>query len=196
MWRRATLGCISHSLFPCSIAFRATTVSQLWRLEPLLVFPFGVQSRSLPLFGIQSHLSSFGVQSHYLFPAWHSEPPCLLVYDVQSRLSQRDIPSYQFSWACRAFVLDWHSSMFLSFRRSEPCFHLFMAFRAIAYLCFGVQSHYSPSIRCSKPLHIVRFGVQSHVLLRLAFRAITHLRSTFRVTTYHSVSAFKATIVS
>ena len=87
-------------------AQRSESHFQYQRSEPMLVFPFGVQSRSPPSFGIQSHLSSFGVQSHYPFPAWLSEPPCLFVYDVQSRLSQHDIPSYQFSRACRAFVSD------------------------------------------------------------------------------------------
>ncbi|RVW70441.1 hypothetical protein CK203_058338 [Vitis vinifera] len=201
----------------------------------MVSFSFGVQSCSSPTFGIQSHISSlafraivrlhFDVQSHHVFLqlafkamvlVHHSESSLLLVYDVQSRLSQHDIPSYQFSWACRAFVSDWHSSMFLlawrseplptfvlafratsSFRHSESCFCFCIAFRAITS-SFGVQSHalfhstfratiHSRFTTFGVTMPHCQFGIQSHHFLVSVFRAIL---ITF------SVLAFKAIIVA
>ena len=100
-----------------------------WGISPPSSFlcSFGVQSYhtfSITTFRV-AHFQ-LGVQSHYVFSvitfrvislsltfiaivsAWLSEPPCLLVYDVQSHLSQLDIPSYQFSFGIqsRCFSLE------------------------------------------------------------------------------------------
>ncbi|RVW21924.1 Retrovirus-related Pol polyprotein from transposon 17.6 [Vitis vinifera] len=146
----------------------------VWRSEPCFVrSAFRVivitsQYRRLkPSSSHFHHLSSFGIQSHYPFPTWRLEPPCLLVYDVQSRLSQHDIPDYQFSWACRAFVSDWHSSMILLVWRSKPSFH------------FGVQRH-----RC----FILAFKAVDHFSV-LALRATVHSR-------FMTFGVIRATIVS
>ncbi|RVW23334.1 hypothetical protein CK203_100947 [Vitis vinifera] len=170
------------------LAFRAIIGHQFdVQSQPMLVFPFGVQSRSPPSFGIQSHLSSFGVQSHYPFPAWLSEPPCLFVYDVQSRLSQHDIPKPSFHFGVQSIVV--------SFWRSEPLI--------ISQL--DVQSHMSSHLLRSESTS--SFDVQSHAMFHLAYRATVHSRfTTFGVTMPHfqfgvqshhfSFLAFRAIIAS
>ena len=45
----------------------------------------------------------------HFFVVWRLEPPFILNYDIQSRLSQLDIHSYQFSLAFRAVVSVRHS---------------------------------------------------------------------------------------
>ncbi|RVW43613.1 hypothetical protein CK203_104164 [Vitis vinifera] len=66
---------------------RCSEPSSLTRLTLSHIFSFGVQSHHCLILG-------FGVQSRHHLPARLSEPLCLLVYDVQIRLSQHDIPSY------------------------------------------------------------------------------------------------------
>ncbi|WJZ87834.1 hypothetical protein VitviT2T_007184 [Vitis vinifera] len=95
-------------------------------------FRFGVQSRVLFLFGVQSHIFvlafraiaylHFSVQSRVSIPTWRSEP----------------LPT---------FVLAFRATS--SFRHSESCFYFFMAFGAITS-SFGVQSCF------------VSFDIQSH----------------------------------
>ena len=131
------------------------------------------------------------------FSAWRSKPPCLLVYDVQSHLSQLLARSYKFRFdvQSRVFVSTWCSEpwptfvsafkvvfSFLhgvqshglpSFRRLEPCFRFCMVFRAIAYLRFGVQSRI-----------LFLHGVQSHCLSSFRCSKPLHLRSVFKTTSY------------
>ena len=150
------------------------------------IFGFGIQSHHYRFsilasraiithqFDAQSRILGFYVQSHHYSSAWRSESHfqywrskpllvfrstfraiiCLLLR-VQSHILSFSIQSHH-----RSSVLAFRCHVFV--RRSKPCFAL-----------FGVQSHYSPSIQCSEPLHIIRFDVQSHVLLRSTFRAIS-----------------------
>ena len=67
---------------------------------------------------------SYDIQSRP-FSAWRSEPPCLLVYDLQSRISRLDFHSYCFSLALRATMSSqsWRSeSSFSAWRSEPPCF--------------------------------------------------------------------------
>ena len=122
-----------------------------------------------------------GIQSHP-FPAWRSKPPCFFSHDAQSRISQLDIPSYQFSWAFRAFVSAWHSSMFILVWRAKPLFHF--VFRVVVFI-LAFKATFTFLVRCSKPL--CQVGVQSHGFgstfrvitssFRLAFRATSPFRS-------------------
>ena len=71
-------------------AFRAILITSQYRcLEPSSSHLSWRSEPSLLSFGVQSHhclIPGFGVQSRHHLPARLSEPPCLLVYDVQSRL--------------------------------------------------------------------------------------------------------------
>ena len=157
----------------------------------IITHQFDAQSRILGFY-VQSHHYSSAWRSESHFQYWRSKPLlvfrstfraiiCLLLR-VQSHILSFSIQSHH-----RSSVLAFRCHVFV--RRSKPCFAL-----------FGVQSHYSPSIQCSEPLHIIRFDVQSHVLLRSTFRAI----SSFGVQSHYIIhfgvqshvllrSAFRAT---
>ena len=65
---------------------------------------------------------------------------------------QHDIPSYQFSGACRAFVSNWHSSMFLLVWRSEPSLSLLSLTFRVAF-----------SVSVFKAVIISQLDVHSHL---------------------------------
>ena len=142
MWWRATLGVISLSSFPCSLAFGAPIhpLSTTFRVtmshfqfgiqshhrfsvsafRAIVSFSFDVQSRSSPSFGIQSHFSSFGVQSHRHF----------------SVLAFRAIVSFSFG------------------------------VQSLSSPSFGIQSHLS-SFWCSEPLSLSSLAFEATVSSRL-----------------------------
>ena len=125
----------------------------------------------LPVFSIyRTSDATLGYISPYhslTYFVQHSKPPCLLSYDVQSRLSQFAIHSYQFivwsskrpshySLVFRAVVYTWHSQLLF-----QP----------------GIQSHLVISSQVSEnraiissqfwrsePLSVFSFGIQSHHL--------------------------------
>ena len=130
-------------------------------------------------------------RSELSFSAWSSEPPCLLNYDVQSRLSRFDVHSYQFIVG-----------------RLEPPFPYGLIFRFTISsfwlleppLQFDVQIRHLFLVQHSKPSRIFsvwhseshfHFGIQSRIsslafeplfVFSSAFRAIMSLfRLTFRV---------------
>ena len=76
------------------------------------------------------HWGIFSLHHLLAFSTWRSEPPSILGYDVQSRLSQLDNHSYQ---------LVWHSKPLFPLGIHSYCFSL--AFRATISSQFGVQSH-------------------------------------------------------
>ena len=99
--------------------------------------------------------SSFSIQSHHssisVFRA------ILVVFSVST--FRAIITTPQFNVQSRILVKR-SKPLHHSFWRLEPCF-----------ASFGVQSHCPLSIRCSEPLHIVRFSVQSHIFIS-TFRTI------------------------
>ena len=147
----------SHHCFSIS-AFRA-----------IVSFSFGVQSRSSPSLGIQSHLSSFGVQSHYPFPAWHSESLhlhsafrvmfCFIRHSGPPfihGLRHSESPCHTFSLAFKAIFI---TVSVLAFRAITIVFPV-LAFRAII-ITFSVY-HHRFSVLAFKVILILNFGVQSH----------------------------------
>ena len=174
-------------MFPSLHGVQSHCLPSFWRSEPLLTFnsvfkaiayrsfrrsepcfaSFGVQGHYSPSFDVQSHYLSFsfGVQSHHRFLVWHSKSQSHI--DVQS-----------------------HHRIFV--RCSEP-----------SLISIGVRSHYYSSV----------WHLESY--FRSAFRAITSFiptframfcfvwrseplltfRSAFRVTSYHSILTFRATII-
>ena len=191
MQQHATLGHISLSSFPCSLAFRATIHSRFTTFKVIM---------SHVQFGVQSHFSSFSVQSHHRFSVSafraiitsqfrRSEPSLSLFnFGVQSHHC-----CFPFGVQSRFFSLTFRVTITFQFQRLEPssCFqfdvqshhHRFSAsaFRAIMGFQFDVQSHISQfdvqsrilSSRRSEPPSLVSFGVQSHHrVFSLTFRVI------------------------
>ena len=128
--------------------------------------------------------SSFGVQSHHSSVSMFRA--ILVVFSVSAF---RAIITPQFDVQSHILVRR-SKPLHHSFRRSEPCFASF-DFQSPCPLRFGVRSHcisfvsasramfcfvwlsepLSTSIWSSEPLHIIRFNIQSHVLLRSASKA-------------------------
>ena len=147
-----------------SLAFRAA--SSILGFRVTIPFSFGIQSRI------------FSSVFRAMFSVWHSEPPSLLSYNVQSRPSQFDIQRRQFSvTAFRAFTLlsstframisVWHSESHLQLSvlshylftiwRSQPSSYHNRAFVATL---FGVQSY----IQAFRTIISPQLGIQSHRL--------------------------------
>ena len=135
-----SLGFQSHHLFSVwhleplstySLAVRATIFlqfgvqSHIFSLTFRVVVHFLIVRRSEPpsffSLAFKATIPSQLWRSESLFSTWCSEPPCLLSYDVPSRLSQLDIHSYQFTVG-----------------HLEPPFLFSLAFRATISLQFGI----------------------------------------------------------
>ena len=140
--------------FSFGVQSRITICFYFWCLEPLFVFHLA--------FSTIVRLS-FGVQSHYSFSVWRSEP--LFHSGVQSRT---------FSLAFRAII------RFL-FWRLEPLHCFILAFRVIVRFPLGVQSHCFFSVSVFRAINIFSFDVQSHYFFSVsAFRAIDIFHLVFR----------------
>ena len=160
-------GVQSHCVFSFTM-FRVVFLSMTFLVTSLvghaeLLFQIGIH-RCFFWFGVQSHhyrIPSFGVRSHHHFLVWRS---------WLHSLFRRSKSSSHLRSAFRAIIITSQyrcsepSSSHFQFRRSEPCFHSYMEFRAIVYFRFGVQSN-----------DLFLFGVQSHIFV-LTFRAIAYLR--------------------
>ena len=115
------------------------------------------------------HWGIFSPHHILAFSAWHSEPPCLLSCDVQSRLSRFDIHSYCISLAFRAVPSSHHRSQY-----SEPPSLFSLAFRAtiIFSLTFRVVLL---TVWRSKPPSLLRLAFKA-TFFSLAFRATISLQ--------------------
>ena len=102
--------------------------------------------------------------------AWLSEPPCLLVYDVQSHLSQLDIPSYQFSFGIQSRCFSLEFRVIVLVQHSQ-----------LSYISFRLEFKATFSFRHSESL--LHFGVQNHCFI-LVFRAI--VCSQFSICSHHA----------
>ena len=224
LWQHATLGRISPSSFPCSLAFRAT-------IHPLSTSFRAIMSNFQ--FGVQSHFSSFGVQSHHRFSVSVFKAIVSFSFGVQSRSSH----SLGIQSHLSSFGIQSHHRFSISAFRAIVSFSFGVQSRSSPSLgiqshlsSFGVQSHYPfPAWRSEPPCLLVydvqsrlsqhdipslafrvitsSLGVQSHVLFHSTFRATIHSRfTTFGVTMPHfqfgvqshhfSVSAFKAILIT
>ena len=205
--RPSQFGVQSHYLFSVSrfraqflfsLAFRATVPSQLRCSEPPYLLSYDVQSCPSQ-FGVQSHylfsVSAFGAaissqlrHSESFFIVWLSEPPSLFSLALKATVpSQLRCSESSFTvWCSEPLSL-------LSFGVQSHHPFLVMAFKAAISLQLNVQSRHIFSVMTFKAVFLslaframfsvqrselhFQFGVQSHYLFSLAFKATILSRS-------------------
>ncbi|RVW23717.1 hypothetical protein CK203_100799 [Vitis vinifera] len=212
--RHATLGHISPTLFPCSLAFRAAVHSRFTNSESSChIFQFGFRVTSQ--FDVQSHHHhyslSFGVQSHHRFSDRRSESRSRFRRSESLSLLSFGVQSHHHYFS--SFGVQSHHRFFRStfrvpprFRRSESLSLLSLTFRVIIITSQFRRSEPSsfsdrhseshPRFSAFRVVITSQFDVQSHHH-HFSFRRSelsSVFRSTFRVTS--SVSAFRVVITS
>ena len=133
----------------------------VWPSEPSFVLSLTLKAIIIsPQYGVQSHRSDLGVQSHHPSTVWHLE------FVVCSQ-------------AFRAII---HIQAFrapFTFKHLEPCLqfgvqsHVFsLAFRVTIHFQFSIQSNHLFLFWCSEPPFLSIWSLEPLSLNSLAFKAI------------------------